>query len=646
MPMSFEKAIEEAPTLFLFDRRSQQQLHEMAMEAPPRSRDRYLILLTQAAFAYYNAAEIQNNTEMPAIIRQVREILQEVKQFREDRVFSTMALRLEVDVLLQQSLLHYQAGESPEENLFNEEDARALSICGTLLKNLPENFDPFPNSWFSSLVPLFPPYREEVLTFYKDRVKDNRVVPLQAILEKVQRELIVAAGIISAKKFAAEHHLKLSGRGLANRYLATHPQTLMHYVEKAMPPAVLLAADVTMPRGVSSGHLDLAVDNVQNQISRTREEKDLPGYTGQLLQLGILNFLRENPAATVGTLVKTLNASGKIPPDTKKLRQYRYEEFADIPFMMGTSYLRLLLPHQNLQEGQELIQRNGKCALMRSLVLQPQYHQAYVNLLVALHYGGEYEGVEELVRLYLENFGGEIARVNGLMFRNLAVLNYRKNKNRLTPDIVKWLLLEPFSTGGQPGKAGKMLLELKTLYILNAHDFSIPYLNAYQTGLRMRDEDFVRELENTEVHSAILFYLAHAHGSLTLIHPKNSREVVIDFANLEQSIELNGEALYFNPNNRSALRLVDTLGQVLVFGLQRSATRWESINNNLGQRFQFYEDYLRLEKGRDMLAEQLDPLGLVDKVPTFQLPSTIMQKMEEALTEEQRERMKTRVTTV
>ena len=55
--MIFERAINDAATMFLFDRRSQQKLEEMAEAAEPRSRDQFLIRLTHAAFAYYNAAE-------------------------------------------------------------------------------------------------------------------------------------------------------------------------------------------------------------------------------------------------------------------------------------------------------------------------------------------------------------------------------------------------------------------------------------------------------------------------------------------------------------------------------------------------------------------------------------------------------------
>jgi len=174
MAMEFEQAIQNAQTLFLFDRRSQRQLQEMAEEAPARSRDRYLIQLTMAAFAYYNATDGQA-ADLRKIIQQAQGVLREVKQFREDRVFFTLALRMEVDLLMRLSALAYQEAEPADraKRVYNEEDGRALSICETLLKNFPPSFDPLPSNWYSGVIPLFPPYRDEVVLFYRDRVQEH-----------------------------------------------------------------------------------------------------------------------------------------------------------------------------------------------------------------------------------------------------------------------------------------------------------------------------------------------------------------------------------------------------------------------------------------------------------------------------------------
>jgi hypothetical protein len=107
MGMIFEKAIDDAATMFLFDRRSQRQLQEMAENTAPRSRDRYLIRLTQAAFTYYNDYEAQG-WDIRNSVRQAQTILKEVKAFRQDRVFYVLTLRMEVDILLHASRLNYQ----------------------------------------------------------------------------------------------------------------------------------------------------------------------------------------------------------------------------------------------------------------------------------------------------------------------------------------------------------------------------------------------------------------------------------------------------------------------------------------------------------------------------------------------------------
>ena len=643
---SFERAIDDAQTLFLFDRRSQQRLQEMADEARPRSRDRYLIRLTQAAFAYYNSADAQA-TDISRIIKQAHAILKEVKRFREDRVFFTFALRLEVDLLMHQSSLIYQEADRSEKSrvIFNEEDARALSIADTLLKNFPEQFDPLPNSWYSGVVPLFPPYREELVAFYKDRLQEHRIIQLTAMLTRMRDELVIAAGIIKAKQFIAEKGVVVTAVDRVHRYLLGNVHSVGRYVDTAMPQGIHLASDITLPRGILPSQLETATRNVEAQIEQAHKEKDIRRYTGHLLQLGILHFLRENPEETVSALVRTLKASSKLAPEDKKLRQYQHEKFPDIPFMLGTSYIRALLPQAHLPEARGELMPNCLSALMQAISLQRGYHQAYINLLVALQSQGGENGAEreKLFRLYLSNFGNDLAQLSALSFKNLAVMEYQSQGNKVTPDIVKWLIVSEFSTGGEFTKAKAMLQELKTLYILNAHDFSVAYLESYRTAFRLKDEEFIADLENNELHSALLFYIAHAFTSLSLVPGRNNAEIAIEYANLEQAIELNGEALYFNPKNGSALRLVDTQAQIIQFALTRTQKRWENISQSMGQRFQFYEEYLRQEKCANRLHDQLSQLNLAERLPPLKLPRPIRVRMDEVISTEQRERLKHRV---
>jgi hypothetical protein len=463
------------------------------------------------------------------------------------------------------------------------------------------------------------------------------------ILTKIRDELTLASGMIRAKQFIAGHGIVVTAADPVARYLATNVQSIARFASQALPQSVALPSDIAMPRGITPSQLDTAIGNVDRQIEAARTDKDIRKFTGHLLQLGILHFLRENADETVGALVRTLKASARISPEDKQIRQYQHENFPDIPFMIGSSALRAVVQERPGGEALRALLQNGAAGLMRAIVLQPHYHQAYVNLLVALHYRGDAAEREELIRLYLRHFDNDLAQINGTAFRNLAFLDGQAAGGRLAPEIVKWLLLAQFCTGGELTKAQRMLQELKTLYILNAHDFSIAYLDAYRSSFRMKEEDFIKDLENDELHSALLFYISHAFTSLALTQGRGEGNLIIEYANLDQAIDLNGEALYFNPRNGSALRLVDTQAQILQFALARSQKRWEGINQMMGQRFQFYEEYLRQEKSAAALRERLATLKLADRLPELKVSRVVLARMAEVISADQRDRLKHRV---
>ncbi|MDH4248242.1 MAG: hypothetical protein OEW39_10535 [Deltaproteobacteria bacterium] len=642
--MLFERAIEGASTLFLFDRRTQQALQEMADGAEVDSRDLQLIRLSQAAFAYYNAVDTQA-VDMRRIMQHGLGLLKEVKHQKADRVFTTLAMRLEVDILVHWAALNYREAEpdARAKKIFTEEDARALSICEAMLKNLPKSFDPLPSAWYTGVLPLFPPFRNELLQFYKDRVQENRVVPLASILEKVRADMVIIAGIIRTKQFLSEHSSQPPPHTLYMRFMCSGVKPVARFMEEGLPPGLNTASDINLPKGISGGHMENAVRGMHAQIEQARKENDLRRFTSLLLQLGIMHFLRDNPTDAIGTLVRTLRASHRLNPEDKRLRQYRHEEFADIPFMIGTGLLRLLLEEQPLMESHRPLLRNCISALLRAISLQHGYHQAFINLIIAQHLDENQEDIKATLALYLEHFNGDFAKLSSLCFRNLAWLEIRQSDNRLTPEIVRWVLLSQFASGGELTRAHKVLQELKTLYILNAHEFSITYLEVYRRAFRSKDEEFIKDLEDSNIHSALLFYIAHGYGSSCIMQTKKSTEVTIDYDNLARSIELNSDSLYFNPNNGNGLRLIDTQGQILQFGLSRTHKRWESINQMMGQRFMFYEDFLRLKKCHEMLAERLTSLGLEKKIPEFKPQDSTLAKMREALTEDQRERLRSRV---
>ncbi|MBI3993163.1 MAG: hypothetical protein HY342_07800 [Candidatus Lambdaproteobacteria bacterium] len=642
--MEFEKAINEASTLLLFDRRSQQQLQEMADAATPRTRDWYLIRLTQAAFAYYNAVEAEL-WDVRGSIRQASRILREVKSFRQDRVFYTLALRLEVDLLMHTSALAFQEADKRDalKHLFQEEDERALSICDTLLKNFPPSLEPLPNAWYTSLIPIFPSFRDHVLMYYKDRIKDNRIVPLTGILKQVQRELTIISGVIQAKRYLTQHAATLRSMDKVKTLLLSQAKAVAGRLEHVVPALLQISTDVSLPKGITGGMLDAAIAKMANTVQEARAAKDMKKYTTSLMQEGILNFLKGDNPEAVQALVQTLRVSEHIDPADKKFRQFRYKEFPDIPFMIGTSLLRHSRAQKPFSEEEQTLLRKSVTALAQALVLQPTYHHGYINLMMALVLMGE-QDTEAIEEMYLGNFQRDFAQINGLAYRNRAFLEFTANSNATSPEFYKWLILSQFCMGGEQTHAKKMLQELKTLYILNAHEFSAAYLNEYRTALRMKDQEFVADLADDELHSAILFYIAHAYGSLSLSQDTDEEDISLNHANLDRSVELNAEALYFNNRNSSAVRLVDTQVQIVQFGLRRSERRWENINNTIGQRFQYYEDYLRLMKSYDLLKERMQNLNLTELVPELTVSATARNKMASTINTEQRERLQQRVT--
>ncbi|HUJ73898.1 MAG TPA: hypothetical protein VL359_03530, partial [bacterium] len=212
-----------------------------------------------------------------------------------------------------------------------------------------------------------------------------------------------------------------------------------------------------------------------------------------------------------------------------------------------------------------------------------------------------------------------------------------------TPESTRLMLLATFCEGGQLTKAKKMLQELKTLHVLGANDLAIEYHQTYRNALRMKDVEFIADIEDNALHSALLFYIAYAFTSRALVPGKYDSELNLDHDALDQGIELNAESLYFLAQNSSALRLVDTQVQILQYGMQRSERRWDGIANTMGQRFQYYEDHLRLEKSYKTLKERLTNLKLEHLVPELKISPVAASKMEGLITQAQRERLRQRV---
>jgi hypothetical protein len=63
----------------------------------------------------------------------------------------------------------------------------------------------------------------------------------------------------------------------------------------------------------------------------------------------------------------------------------------------------------------------------------------------------------------------------------------------------------------------------------------------------------------------------------------------------------------------------------------------------MGQRFQFYEEYLRQEKCHKLLKERLDNVKLGQMAPEFRVSPAMVLKMEGVISTEQRDRLRNRV---
>ena len=229
------------------------------------------------------------------------------------------------------------------------------------------------------------------------------------------------------------------------------------------------------------------------------------------------------------------------------------------------------------------------------------------------------------------------------VFRNLGLLESQEGIGHVPPSMVKWLMLSKLCSGGEMTDGRKMLQELKTLYYLNAHEYSAVYLDAYRSALRTHQESFIEDLKNDNIHSAILFNIAHAHTYLSLAQGKNESDLKVDLDKLDQGIDLNAEALYFNRKNSSAERLVETQSQLLVYLSRRAEQRWENINVNIGQRFQLYEDFLRQERTYGQMKQRLAELKLESLLPEIQISQAARLKMDGVISEDQRKRIRDRV---
>ena len=311
--------------------------------------------------------------------------------------------------------------------------------------------------------------------------------------------------------------------------------------------------------------------------------------------------------------------------------------------MIGSCYLQLELADLANMDEEPVLLSKGKTSLMRAVELNPRYHQAFANLALAVSLEDKDEEADEITRLYLEQFNNDLSLVNRAVFGNRALRSYRNQGNQATPGLMKWLLLASLCTGGVLTAGKKMLQELKTLYVLNAHEYGAAYLDSYRSALRTNQESFIEDLRDDNLHSALLFFIAHALHYSAITMGRGGEDLRVELDGLDDGIDLNAEALYFNRRNNSAERLVQSQVQLLQYLSRRTEKRWEDINTKLGQRFQMYEDYLREQRSAGHLKSRLAEIGREELVPRIQVSRAVRLKMDGVIDQEQRQRIRDRV---
>ncbi|MDH4121201.1 MAG: hypothetical protein OEV94_05825 [Deltaproteobacteria bacterium] len=646
--MIFEEAIQDRQVLFLFDRLTQHKLVEMSQGARPGTTDHALFQLTLAAFSYYHA--LADGAEMEPILQPALDMVRKVKQSFDDQVFLTLARKLEMDLLLRISLERLRAARGDSSALVHEEDLLAQELAEVMLEEIPHKTEALPDEWMCEWLPLWPPYKEQVLAFYDNPEKEKQRETLGKLLKELRGEVMTSLGVVRAKRLISESQLEMESPSILITMLSNATPRVTQILLEMFPPDFLFPSDIVIPSTVTPRHLNDALLSLEGTLAQSLKAQDTHKYTSYLLHQGIMRFLLGNWQGAVQSLVQTLRASRRIPAEDRKLRMYRHEEFSDIPFMVGTSYLRLALAEDIRPEDTAKALSRAQSGLLRAASLNRDYHQALVNLGIALgldHSQGEAARMT-LFHHYLDRFGGKLAAVFNSFMRNQARIEYLREGNQYSPAMAMWLVLSHLAGPAELTTGQQMLQELKTLYVLNAHEFSASYLRQYKRLIRTSDPEFGEDIDDDGLHSAILFYMAHAHVYLAIGRKKDPKtkveETEVNYPTMREGVELLSQSLGHNAANSSARRLVETLGQLLVFLMKKTEKKWETARLQPAIRFTLYEETLRQKDVLGLMKEKMTPLNLGSLVPDYSLPEATQGRIDQLLTSDQKSRLAQRVT--
>ena len=117
-------------------------------------------------------------------------------------------------------------------------------------------------------------FQDDVLKFYGDRVKENRLEVLERMLKQIKAELIMASAIIAAKKFLASTKVDIGKSEWVYKLLLESVRGIMARLGNEMPVAPQVISDITLPKGRSQGQLEIALESV-SQMERARASSSL-----------------------------------------------------------------------------------------------------------------------------------------------------------------------------------------------------------------------------------------------------------------------------------------------------------------------------------------------------------------------------------
>ncbi len=652
--MLFKQALENIETLFLFDMHSQRKLRELAQAADPGSQDWRLLRTTEVAIFFYNHSDGMRGDRIHGI-QSALKVVGRLKRSGADRLTITMALRLEMDLLATRSAFGLETVIPEEQHtaMFTKFDQRALEVGEALLEHFP-SLNPLPVEFHRLLCPLMPPYQREVLNFYRATTQKERVSALTLLLKTHQRHLVALVGMLRAKRMLASHKMRVGNLKQAQKLFSLDAQTLHVQALKRVEGVVSLAVDLTLPNIISIGRLAQQIVNMRKNIQQLKARQAPPDeMADNLLTIGILLFLHKESEAAIEALVEALEVSNTIPKKLKRQRKNCHALFADIPFMIGVSYLRIHgfdalqlgkapTNSEEAHKKRHILQQAAR-SFLQAITLEKKYSQAYANLGIVYALQNNQTEQANLFRCMLQVFGHELNNHSSGQFINLAVIA-QKNKSHLQPSAIQWALISILCNTQKTQDNSHFLQELRTLYTLKAHRELTEMYRQYTRNLKVRDPDFVAAMGDPHMHSAVLFYIAHGYCFFMIQKQQNTDSVpthvssnnTLDYSFFHRSIVLNADAIYYDNQNVNAKRLAQTHKELLETIWKGLLQGWQEQRVSTMRGATLYQEMLQVKMLSKTIGERLQGADIAQTLPQLDVSVDVQKKINQLIRSEHR----------